>query len=86
MNVVYSKKFVKQYKKLSPKLKDQTKSRIALWESSPNDPLLRLHRLKGELEGYYSINITGDIRAIYEVIGGDTCLYQMIGSHSQLYK
>lgn len=86
MKIVYSKQFAKQYKKLSPQLKRQTKSRIELWKDNPNDPTLRLHRLKGKLSHLLSINITGDIRVLYEVIGDEVYIYQMIGTHSQLYK
>lgn len=86
MKIVYSKQFVKQYKNLTPKLQRQTKARIEFWKEHPGDPTLRLHKLKGKLSNFYSINITGDIRALYEIIGGDVYLYEMIGSHSQLYK
>ena len=51
----------------------------------PYDPLLRNHPLTGELAGCHSINITGDIRAIYRIVDDEMYVYQMIGSHSQLY-
>ena len=81
----FSNKFKKQYQKLSPKLKQQTKSQISLWQDSPHDKSLRAHRLSGKMSRFYSINITGDVRALYEVIDGEIYLYQMIGTHSQLY-
>jgi addiction module RelE/StbE family toxin len=85
MQISYSNKFKKQYKKFPPKLQQQTKARIELWQEQPNHPLLRLHRLEGKLSNFYSINITGDIRALYEVIGKEVVIYQFIGTHSQLY-
>ena len=60
-------------------------SRLELWQEDPNNPLLRLHELEGELANYYSINVTGDIRALYEIIGDVVYIYDMIGTHSQLY-
>ena len=66
-------------------MQQQTKARIELWQEQPNHPLLRLHRLEGKLSNFYSINITGDIRALYEVIGEAVVIYQFIGTHSQLY-
>lgn len=86
MKIRYSKKFKKQYKKLSPKLQQQTKARITLWKRDPKDESLRLHKLTGKMSKYYSINITGDVRALYEIVGEEIYLYQMVGSHSQLYK
>ena len=81
----YSKKFKQQYQKLSPKLRQKTKDQIALWQDSPRDTSLRTHRLSGKMSHFYSIDITGDVRALYEVIDGEIYLYQMVGTHSQLY-
>ena len=85
MIIRYSKKFKKQYEKLSPKLQQKTKNAIGLWSTNPADESLRLHQLSGKLKRFYSIDITGDVRALYEVIDDEVYLYQMIGTHSQLY-
>ncbi len=85
MQIIFSKRFKKQYKKLPPKLQKQTKNRIELWQEQPDNPILRRHKLEGELNNFYSINISGDLRALYEVIDNDIYIYEMIGSHSQLY-
>jgi addiction module RelE/StbE family toxin len=86
MQIIFSKKFQKQYKKLSVKTQQQAKHRIQLWQSNPIDPILNLHRLKSEMSPYYSINITGDYRALYEVIDEVIYVFQLIGTHSELYK
>jgi addiction module RelE/StbE family toxin len=85
MTIRYSKKFKKQFKKLSPKLQLKTKECIKLWAKNPNDHSLRLHRLGGKMSRFYSIDVTGDVRALYEIINGEVYLYQMVGTHSQLY-
>ena len=85
MQVVFSKSFKKQYKKLPIQIQDQTKSRILLWQQNPQDSQLNLHRLKGKFSRYWSINITGDIRAFYEITDEQTYVFAKIGSHSQLY-
>jgi mRNA-degrading endonuclease YafQ of YafQ-DinJ toxin-antitoxin module len=41
--------------------------------------------LTGEYAGLYSINITGDIRALYEKIDDTYAIFGFIGTHSQLY-
>jgi mRNA-degrading endonuclease YafQ of YafQ-DinJ toxin-antitoxin module len=41
--------------------------------------------LTGEYAGLYSINITGDIRALYEKIDESYVIFGFIGTHSQLY-
>lgn len=41
--------------------------------------------LTGEYAGLYSINITGDIRALYKKVGDTYAIFGFIGTHSQLY-
>jgi addiction module RelE/StbE family toxin len=85
MKIRYSKKFKKQFTKLTPKLQQKTKDAISLWAINPRDESLRLHQLSGKIKHLHSIDITGDIRALYEVIDGEVYLYQMVGTHSSLY-
>ena len=85
MKIRFSKKFNKQLGKLPMKQQNRFWSRLELWQEDPNNPLLRLHKLEGKLANYYSINVTGDIRALYEIIGDEVYIYDMIGTHSQLY-
>jgi mRNA-degrading endonuclease YafQ of YafQ-DinJ toxin-antitoxin module len=53
--------------------------------NNPNHPLLNNHKLQGDIDGYFSINISGDIQAIYEQVDKDLVLFVKIGTHSQLY-
>ena len=85
MTIRYSKKFKKQYGRLSPKLQQKTKNAISLWDDNSKDESLRLHRLSGKMKRFYSIDITGDVRALYEVIDKEVYLFQMVGTHGQLY-
>jgi len=85
MTIRYSKKFKKQYDKLSPTLQQKTKDAIRRWTNNPHDETLRLHQLSGKMKRFYSIDITGDIRALYEIADKDIYIYQMVGTHSQLY-
>jgi len=48
--------------------------------------LLSNHALTGRWDGYRSINISGDLRAVYEMIDKDMVYFVAFGSHSQLYK
>lgn len=86
MTIRYSSRFVKQLAKQPPKIHLAFYARIELFMANPFDPILRNHPLQGKLKGMHSINITVDVRAIYEVIGDEVYVYEMIGTHSQLYK
>lgn len=85
IKIKYSKKFRKQFSKLSPKVREQFKSRQRLWLSDPYNTQLHLHMLTAEYAGLYSMNITGDIRALYEKIDDTYVIFGFIGTHSQLY-
>ena len=85
MKIRYSRKFIKQLAKQPKKVEKALKLRLALFEGDITNPMLHNHALQGRLKGYYSINISGDVRAIYQIIDDEIYLYDMIGSHSQLY-
>lgn len=81
-----TKNFDKQYAKLDQKVKNQFKSRVELFKVSPYDPILRNHALKGNYLGYKSINVNGDVKALYTVEGDTVTIFAFVGTHSQLYR
>jgi len=85
MEVRFSKRFTKQLKKLNHRQQGRFWSQLEQWKTDPNHPSLRIHKLSGNLQGFESINIGGDLRALYRRHGEVTVVYEMIGTHSQLY-
>jgi addiction module RelE/StbE family toxin len=85
MVVKFEKTYLKQYKKLPARLKTQANRRIQLFVDGKNDPQLRDHELSGKDAGYRSININGDVRALYYKDGETIVIFAFIGTHSQLY-
>ena len=79
-----NKEFRKRYRLLDSKIRTQVDARLRLFKANPKDPRLRLHPLKGSLKGYYSINLSGNMRAIFKR-GGKIIAFVLIGTHSQLY-
>ena len=84
MRVDFSKDFKKEYKKLSKKLQAKIDERLLIFMGDKFHPLLDNHQLHGEWHGYRSVNITGNIRAIYEELG-DLTYFVAIGTHPELY-
>ncbi len=72
--------------KLPPRVKQKMIERITLFSEDPLTQVLRGHALHTPYKGSYSIVITGDYRAIYQLIDDQTALLTHIGTHSQLYK
>jgi len=61
------------------------RERINLFLKNKKARILNTHRLKGKYKDCYSINITADVRVIYEKIESDTYLFIAVGTHSELY-
>ena len=85
MNIILHRKFEKQYSKLSNGQKKKFREQRDLFLINPFHPLLANHPLHGSYGGYYSINIGGDLRAIYEWIDGETAYFIALDTHSNLY-
>ena len=85
MRIRYLPKFKKQFKKLPAKQRKQFEERLRIFMKDPTDPRLRLHPLKGTYAGYWSLNISGDLRALFYREGEDVVIFALIGTHSQLY-
>ena len=85
MRIIFHKQFKKKYKKLSENDKRHFKDRRNMFLENPFHPILKNHALSGEYLRYRSINITADLRAIYEPIDSETALFLNIGTHSELY-
>lgn len=84
MVIKTTKAFDKQYVKLNLKEKIAFKQRIEVFKTNPFESKLRNHALKGKYLGYRSIDITGDVRALYSVKGDTVIIFGFIGTHSQL--
>lgn len=85
MNIQTTKTFDIQYSKLDIRSKKMFKNRVELFRVNPFDITLRNHALKGRYLGYRTIDVSGDIRALYTVKGNIVIIFSFIGTHSQLY-
>jgi len=85
MEFRYAHRFKKQFKKLPVSIQDKFLERLQLFTHERTHPLLRVHPLKGAHAGYWSMNVTGDIRALYREDGEDIIIFALIGTHSSLY-
>ncbi|QQG40716.1 MAG: type II toxin-antitoxin system mRNA interferase toxin, RelE/StbE family [Candidatus Levyibacteriota bacterium] len=88
MKIQYHPAFLKNLKKLDVKIRKSFRKRITVFLKNPYDSELNNHELKDEYQGYRSIDITADYRAIYEEINEDgkfITYFFLIGTHEQLY-
>jgi len=85
MRIRFHENFEKQYKKLREGQKKRVQERLFLFLENPFNPVLGNHPLKGKYKGYRSINITGDLRAVYKFINEQKYIFITIDTHSNLY-
>lgn len=88
MKISYKKSYEKMYRKLPLAIKEKTDERIMLFSNDPSHEILNNHALTWEYEGYRSINITGDYRALFRELSGgyyEFVEFVEVGTHSQLY-
>jgi addiction module RelE/StbE family toxin len=85
----FSKRFDKQLKHAPLEIQKSFRNKFALFLQNQFHPQLNNHALTGKLKDRRSINITGDWRAIYSSSDGNgnhVILFEILGTHSQLYK
>jgi addiction module RelE/StbE family toxin len=85
MQYILSKSFEKDFAKLPTPIKKKAIITLEKFIDDPQNPTLRNHGLGGKWKGHFSINVTGDTRAIYFVIEDNMVRFVAIGSHSELY-
>jgi len=85
MRIIFHRWFKKKYSKLTRRDQKKFQQRLLLFEKDSDNPLLNNHQLKGQQEGYFSINVTGDLRALYRPVKKDTIFFITIDTHSNLY-
>jgi len=89
MIVRYSPHFYRQYKKANVRIRNSVDARIAKFLKNANDLQLNNHALRDEWQGYRSIDITSDWRALYkEIFQGEdpTAYFVELGTHKELYR
>ena len=83
----FSKRFEKDLKKAPKKIQKAFKNRLEIFLTDKFNPILNNHSLTGNYDNYRSINITGDWRAVFrELDAGETVFFDILGTHSKLYK
>lgn len=85
MEIFYSAKFEKEYRKLSPQVKKIAENKEQIFRKNPFDLKLKTHKLKGDLDGFLSFSINQKYRIIFEFVSSDKVWFHSVGDHS-IYK
>ena len=76
-------RFIKRH----PEIAGVYSKALRLLEANPHHPSLRLHGLKGKLEGLHSVSINMSFRITIEMIISDTDIILInVGDHDEVYR
>jgi len=81
MDIFYSPKFLRSFKKLPKALRPLIDERINIFRENFSDPRLKTHKLTGKLQGYWSFSLTYKHRIIFELINNSSVAFIDIGDH-----
>lgn len=86
MKIKFHKSFKKKYKKVPIKIQYQFNGRLFIFKNEPFNPILNNHPLSGSRHGQWTINITGDWRAVYIFHEKGAVVFIDLNTHGNLYK
>jgi mRNA-degrading endonuclease YafQ of YafQ-DinJ toxin-antitoxin module len=82
MEVAFAPQFKRQFKKLSPPLKEEVSEKIKLFRDIKNHATLRVHTLKGHLQDRLSFSVNYHYRIIFEwEVKNKSAIFLTIGKH-----
>jgi len=82
MNIIYSPKFAREYKKLPNDVKRIAEKQEGIFRNNPFDAGLKTHKLKGRLQGFLSFSIGYSYRIIFEFSRDRRTVYfHSVGNH-----
>jgi addiction module RelE/StbE family toxin len=84
MRITASSRFLRRAKKLREPQATMLRAALRRFAADPNDPLLRVHKLKGELRDYWAFSVDDDLRVLFRW-DGDVVFLVNLGSHDEVY-
>ena len=81
MEIYYTSKFRREYKKLPMKVKRSAEEREQLFRKDPFDPQLNTHKLHGPLKEFWSFSIGFQFRIIFEFGKKNEVYFHSVGDH-----
>ena len=84
MHVVASSRFIRRAHKLKPQNDALLRAALRRFAADPQDPLLRAHKLEGDLAHYWAFSVDDDLRVLFRW-DGETYFLVGLGTHDEVY-
>jgi len=83
MVIIYGPKFIREYKKLPKEIKYLAEKIEEVFRLNPFHPKLKTHKLKGKLNGLFSLSIGQKYRIIFEfdIHDQQKIYFHKVGNH-----
>lgn len=84
MRVIASSRFLRRARRLKPPRDQLLRAALRRFAADPRDPLLRTHKLKGDLSGSWAFRVDDDLRVLFRW-EGDACFLVALGTQDEVY-
>ena len=81
MEIRFRTSFERDYKKLTPELKNLVEERTKLFIVNPFDSKLKTHKLNGKFADYWGFSIDFKIRVLFRFENSDIAEFYRVGDH-----
>ena len=84
LRITASSRFLRKARKLKEPQASMLRAALRRFAVDPGDPLLRTHKLKGDLDAYWAFSVEDDLRVLFRW-DGEVAFLINLGSHDQVY-
>jgi mRNA-degrading endonuclease YafQ of YafQ-DinJ toxin-antitoxin module len=84
LRVTVSSRFLRKAKKLREPQASMLRAVLRRFATDPKDPLLRAHKLKGDLDEYWAFSVDDDLRVLFRW-DGDVAVLVNLGSPDEVH-
>jgi mRNA-degrading endonuclease YafQ of YafQ-DinJ toxin-antitoxin module len=84
MRIRASSRFLRRAKKLRDPQSAMLRAALRRFAADPRDPLLRSHKLNGDLAAYWAFSADDDLRVVFRW-DGEVAFLVNLGSHDEVY-
>lgn len=85
MELYYSPKFIRSYKKLSKRIKSLTEKKEKVFIKDPFDKSMGTHKLHGDFVGFWAFSVNKSYRVVFDFLAENIVRFYDIGTHD-IYK
>ncbi|MBI2639688.1 MAG: type II toxin-antitoxin system YoeB family toxin [Candidatus Sungbacteria bacterium] len=82
MQIYYSSKFEREYRRLSKGIKMLAEEKEKAFRKNPFHPMLNTHKLQGRLKEYWAFSIDAKHRIVFEFERKSIVWFHSVGDHS----